>query len=269
MDIKFLEIEKRIWSYLDEQIFRNRSVNWTIWEMNNIVYSKDAIKKYLKPLDRTVYQAIIVNKFQFSKAEINNVITSDFSLSREKILIRFKKEIEDLFNSNLSTYSYFFDKKDLYFQSQIIEISELEIIPLKIKRKGIIIDYYDLRPITKLLIHIKILYWLNEELTPINEKSNKEDENSTVKQQMIIAKYLGIFDEIESNNTKKAEFLSLFLNRGKDNIRQNYSNFYSRIATIENLQFAIDLFKKAGLQTPIEKIKSDTNIKNSEKELKF
>ena len=85
---------------------------------------------------------------------------------------------------------------------------------------------------------------------------------------MLVFKYLEIWGnpDLENNSTQKAEFLSQLLGRGKDNIRQYYSDFYNKVATVQNLKKVLELFREVGFIEPLERV--EKQLKNKEQRKK-
>lgn len=113
-----------------------------------------------------------------------------------------------------------------------------------------------------------------KEHVEIHETNSVEVENistvkkSTHKQQILILHYLGFLDKIESlhiTQEKKAELLSIILNRGSKNTKTFFTNIklvmenedIHTAKTPKNLDFVENLFIELGLQELAQKVQDD------------
>lgn len=178
MEEKYFEIEKKILAHLNSELFENTSPRLALWNYRILMYSNE-IKKDVKPISKEEFQVAIDENYQISKAYINKIVTSDFSYSRKEILIRFKEQIENLFDLDLSTYLFSHDtdssnEDEFYLQSNVIKYFDFGSYKNSIKRKKKeTIEYYELRPVVKLLVHIRLWKWINKEL--LNSNQNAAD----------------------------------------------------------------------------------------------
>jgi hypothetical protein len=92
-------------------------------------------------------------------------------------------------------------------------------------------------------------------------KSKESENNVSTSIQLLIFHYMGLLNQVELDNSKKAILLSVIFNRdGAENIRKHLSNVggkNSKFMTKANLQYVCDLFEKLGLTEPLKRAQKD------------
>lgn len=92
-------------------------------------------------------------------------------------------------------------------------------------------------------------------------KSKESENNVSTAIQLLIFHYMGLLNQVELDNSKKAILLSVIFNRdGAENIRKHLSNVggkNSKFMTKANLQYVCDLFEKLGLNEPLKRAQRD------------
>lgn len=123
---------------------------------------------------------------------------------------------------------------------------------------------FGLKPHEKLKIQKELVNMISKEATKINavlgRTSGTKKVEVTLKKKLLILDYLGVFKNLDIDNTKRAKLLSLLLNQSEQNIREYFSDKNIRekeIKTKENLTFVLDLFNDLKLDEYKSQIMKD------------
>lgn len=193
---------------------------------------------------------------------------------REFIQLRIN-EINEVFSfyNRLETKNHLDERVNAFkqsFQTLYVDDEELDLSK----------SYYDINTLIAIhdgIVKAKYLKFLNTKLSELDTTLNNSKEKVTkpksteisIRQQMQILHYLGALHIIEQQGTvdKKSTFLSLLLNKSKQNIRKDYNENIRNLTNsnlkperkkiLKELELVKKLFLETGNNTIVKKIDKD------------